>query len=195
MKCLCWQTLNEEQGAPPHRHLHPLSHLCYFSLLMSSCGLGVTMNGCVVLLLKVTPPLKGKWNMSLGGSFFTILLFTVLQLEHLNLSNWPLFFYSRVFVCFFLFFLLLYLRQSIVWPEFFCERSRSQLDQLEPVHTFSRIGVDAVRKQRQAEFNTRAYTPTHTHTQLFSSPPLWADRKWHLISIKALGIHWIFFPS
>lgn len=68
--------------------LSPTSATFPFSCLR---GLGVTMNGYVVLLLKVTPPLKGKWNMSLGDSFFTILLFTVLQLEHLNLSNWPLF--------------------------------------------------------------------------------------------------------
>lgn len=68
--------------------LSPTSATFPFSCLR---GPGVTMNGYVVLLLKVTPPLKGKWNMSLGDSFFTILLFTVLQLEHLNLSNWPLF--------------------------------------------------------------------------------------------------------
>lgn len=43
-----------------------------------------------------------------------------------------------------------------------------------------------------------SWTRVQTHAQLFgsaSSPPPWADRKWHLISIKALGIHWIFFPS
>lgn len=82
--------------------------------------------------------------MNLGDSFFTpFLLVTVLQLEHPNRSNWPLFlqqcFFAAAFGSIYFFFL----------PESSCDQQ------------------DQGRLCRSREFNTRAYT--HAALQLAAS--------------------------
>lgn len=146
----------------------------------SSClrGLGVATLGYVVLLLKVTPPLIGKWNMRLGDSFL-VMLFTVFHFEHLNLVKWPLFLWPYYFAATLLFCLNFAAGRGRIWRG--------------PSSSPTGSGRSLCKSRDRL-----SWTRVQTHAQLFgsaSSPPPWADRKWHLISIKALGIHWIFFPS
>lgn len=140
MKCLCWQTLNEEQGVTPHRHLPPRPKLCYSLLLVSPWAWSRNARLRRASLEGHTSPDR-KVKHASGGFISRDVIYCLSFRASKSCKVAPLF-ATVLFCC-----------HVVVLPEF-C--SRTWPDLTRPVLVSNGIREVAVQKQRQAELNARA---------------------------------------